>query len=93
MKDEAKRLAKKVAIVHAAAISRVSVIWKTPAEDWDFVQAVNLRGAFLHSHHFIPLLRQGAGGRIVLIRSIRGSRGKFSTSLKQEGNFHEALHI
>lgn len=46
MKDEAKRLAKKVAIVHAAAISRVSVIWKTRVEDWDSVQAVNLRGAF-----------------------------------------------
>lgn len=93
MRDEAKRLAKKVAIVHAAAISRVSVIWNMRAEDADSVQAVNLRGAFLLSHHSIRLLRQGACGRIVLIRFIYGFRGKFSTSLKQEGNSHEALHI
>jgi NAD(P)-dependent dehydrogenase (short-subunit alcohol dehydrogenase family) len=93
MKDEAKGLAKKVAIVHAAGISRDSVIRKMRAEDWDCVQAVNHRGAFLHSHHSIPLLRQGARGRIVLIGSINGSCGKFGTSLKQEGNSHEALHI
>lgn len=93
MQDEAKGLAKKVAILHAAAISRVSVIWRTRVEDGDSVQAVNLRGAFLHSHHSIPLLRQGARGRIVLIGSINGSCGKFGTSLKQEGNSHEALHI
>lgn len=67
-------------VVHAAGISRDSVIWKMRAEDWDSVQAVNLRGAFLLLHHSIPLLRQSAGGRIVLIGSINGSRGKFGTS-------------
>lgn len=67
-------------VVHAAGISRDSVIWKMRAEDWDSVQAVNLRGAFLLLHHSIPLLRQGAGGRIVLMGSINGSRGKFGTS-------------
>jgi 3-oxoacyl-[acyl-carrier protein] reductase len=67
-------------VVHAAGISRGSVIWKMSAEDWDSVQAVNLRGAFLLLLHSIPLLRQGAGGRIVLIGSINGSRGKFGTS-------------
>jgi 3-oxoacyl-[acyl-carrier protein] reductase len=41
---------------------------------------VNLRGAFLLLHHAIPKLRQGTGGRIVLIGSINGSRGKFGTS-------------
>jgi 3-oxoacyl-[acyl-carrier protein] reductase len=67
-------------VVHAAGISRDSVIWKMSAEDWDSVQAVNLRGAFLLLHHSIPLLRHGPGGRIVLIGSINGSRGKFGTS-------------
>ena len=61
-------------VVHAAGISRDSVIWKMSAEDWDSVQAVNLRGAFLLLRHSIP------GGRIVLIGSINGSRGKFGTS-------------
>jgi 3-oxoacyl-[acyl-carrier protein] reductase len=67
-------------VVHAAGISRDSVVWKMSAEDWDSVQAVNLRGAFLLLLHSIPLLRQGPGGRIVLIGSINGSRGKFGTS-------------
>lgn len=67
-------------VVHAAGISRDSVIWKLKAEDWDSVQAVNLRGAFLLLRHSIPLLRQRSGGRIVLIGSINGSRGKFGTS-------------
>ncbi len=67
-------------VVHAAGISHDSVIWKMSAEDWDSVQAVNLRGAFLLLRHSIPLLRRGPGGRIVLIGSINGSRGKFGTS-------------
>ncbi len=67
-------------VVHAAGASRDSVIWKMSAEDWDSVQAVNLRGAFLLLRHSIPLLRSGPGGRIVLIGSINGSRGKFGTS-------------
>jgi len=67
-------------VVHAAGISRDSVLWKMTVEDWDSVQAVNLRGAFLLLRHSIPLLRRGSGGRIVLIGSINGSRGKFGTT-------------
>ncbi|MHB8485973.1 MAG: SDR family oxidoreductase [Candidatus Acidiferrales bacterium] len=67
-------------VVHAAGISRDSVLWKMTVEDWDSVQTVNLRGAFLLLRHSIPLLRRGSGGRIVLIGSINGSRGKFGTS-------------
>jgi 3-oxoacyl-[acyl-carrier protein] reductase len=67
-------------VVHAAGISRDSVVWKMSAEDWDSVQAVNLRGAFLLLRQSIPLLRHGPGGRVVLIGSINGSRGKFGTS-------------
>ena len=40
-----------------------------------------MRGAFLLLRHTIPLMRQGQdGGRVVLIGSINGSRGKFGTS-------------
>ncbi len=67
-------------VVHAAGISREAVVWKLSVEDWDLIQAVNLRGAFLLLRHSIPLLRQGQGGRVVLIGSINGSRGKFGTS-------------
>ena len=66
-------------LVHAAGVSRDAVVWKLPAEDWDFVQQVNLRGAFLLLRHGIPWLRK-AGGRVVLIGSINGSRGKFGTA-------------
>jgi len=67
-------------LIHAAGVSRDAVVWKTSVEDWDFVQAVNLRGAFLLLRHGIPRLRQAGGGRVVLIGSINGSRGKFGTA-------------
>ncbi len=66
--------------VHAAGISRDAVVWKLSVDDWDFVQSVNLRGAFLLIRHTLPLMRARSGGRIVLIGSINGSRGKFGTS-------------
>lgn len=65
--------------VHAAGISRDAVVWKLSAGDWDAVQSVNLRGAFLLLHHAIPLMRKNKSGRAVLIGSINGSRGKFGT--------------
>lgn len=67
-------------LVHAAGVSRDAVVWKMGTEDWDLIQAVNLRGAFLLLRHGIPLLRRGAGGRAVLVGSINGSRGKFGTA-------------
>lgn len=67
-------------LVHGAGVSRDAVTWKLSVEDWDFVQQVNLRGAFLLFRHGIPWLRKGNGGRVVLIGSINGSRGKFGAS-------------
>lgn len=65
---------------HAAGVSRDAVVWKLPVEDWDIVHSVNLRGAFLLIRHTLPLMRAHEGGRIVLIGSINGSRGKFGTA-------------
>lgn len=67
-------------VVHAAGVSRDAVVWKTSVKDWDLVQSVNLRGAFLLLRHAVPLMRRGPGGRIVLIGSINGSRGKFGAA-------------
>jgi 3-oxoacyl-[acyl-carrier protein] reductase len=67
-------------VVHAAGISREGVLWKLAVEEWDAVQRVNLRGAFLLLRHAIPLMRAGSGGSVVLIGSINGSRGKFGTA-------------
>jgi acetoacetyl-CoA reductase/3-oxoacyl-[acyl-carrier protein] reductase len=66
-------------VVHAAGIARDAVVWKLSVDDWDLVHAVNLRGAFLLARHAVPAMRS-AGGRIILIGSINGSRGKFGTS-------------
>ena len=63
--------------VHAAGVTRDAVLWKLPVSDWDLVHGVNLRGAFLLLRHAIPVMRQSGSGRIVLIGSINGSRGKF----------------
>jgi NAD(P)-dependent dehydrogenase (short-subunit alcohol dehydrogenase family) len=67
-------------VIHGAGVSREGVVWKLSVEDWDLIQSVNLRGAFLLLRHTIPVMRRGTGGRIVLIGSINGSRGKFGTS-------------
>ncbi len=66
--------------IYAAGVTRDAVVWKLPVEDWDLVHSVNLRGAFLMIRHALPLMRQRSGGRIVLIGSINGSRGKFGTT-------------
>jgi len=66
--------------VHAAGVSRDAVIWKLAVGDWDLVHEVNLRGAFFLVRHAVPAMRRSDGGRIVLIGSINGSRGKFGTA-------------
>ena len=67
-------------LVYCAGLTRDAVTWKLAVEDWDLVQSVNLRGAFLAMKAAIPVMRRAGGGRIVLIGSINGSRGKFGTA-------------
>ncbi len=67
-------------LVHAAGVSFDAVVWKMPVEEWDRILSINLRGGFLLLRSGIPHLRRAGGGRIVLIGSINGSRGKFGTS-------------
>jgi NAD(P)-dependent dehydrogenase (short-subunit alcohol dehydrogenase family) len=64
-------------VVHCAGINLDRVLWKLGVGEWDEVQAVNLRGAFLLLRHAVPMLRRRGGGRIVLIGSVSGSRGNF----------------
>ncbi len=67
-------------LVHAAGVSRDAVVWKLSSDDWDLVHSVNLRGAFLAIRSAVPMMREAGGGRIVLVGSINGSRGKFGLS-------------
>lgn len=64
-------------VVHAAGVTRDAVLWKLGVADWDLVHSVNLRGGFLLLRHALPVMRRGSGGRVVLLGSINGSRGKF----------------
>ncbi len=66
--------------IHAAGIARDAVVWKLSLDDWDAIQQVNLRGAFSLIRHTVPIMRAAGAGRIVLIGSINGSRGKVGTS-------------
>jgi len=63
-------------LVHAAGITRDGVLWKLSPEDWSSVIQVNLDSAYYVLHAALPLLRLSSQGRVVLITSINGERGK-----------------
>ena len=43
--------------------------------EWDFVQAINVKGVFFCTKHAIPHLRKAGGGSIINLSSIEGFRG------------------
>lgn len=63
--------------------ANAGVLWKdrdksvidTTEENWDTVQAINLKGAFFLTKHGIPALRNAGGGSIVLVGSISALAG------------------
>lgn len=58
--------------------ANAGVLWKdrdksvieTTEENWDIVQAINLKGAFFLTKHGIPYLQKAGGGSIILVGSI-----------------------
>lgn len=77
--DEAAARFGKLDILYANA----GVLWKdrdrsvieTTEENWDTVQAINLKGAFFLTKHGIPKLREAGGGSIILVGSISALAG------------------
>ena len=65
------------AVVCAAGITRDRVSWKLTDAEWDDVLGVNLTGAFNVVRAATPDLRASDAGRVVLIASINGLRGRF----------------
>ena len=63
--------------------ANAGVLWKhldksvieTTVENWDLVQAINLRGPFLLTKHGIPELKKSGGGSIILVGSISALAG------------------
>jgi len=64
-------------LVCNAGINRDSVIWKMTEEQWDEVITTNLKGYFNYCRAAVPAMRGQKSGKIVLVTSINGLRGKF----------------
>lgn len=77
VEDLARRAGRLDVLVLAAGICRDSVLWKMTDEAWARVIDVDLSGAAHVLRAAAPALRRRRGGRVVLISSINGRRGKF----------------
>lgn len=63
--------------------ANAGVLWKdrdksvieTTEENWDLVQAINLKGPFFLTKHGIPCLQKAGGGSIILVGSISALAG------------------
>ena len=64
-------------LVCNAGINRDSVIWKMTEEQWDEVITTNLKGYFNYCRAAAPVFREQKHGKMVLVTSINGLRGKF----------------
>lgn len=67
-------------LVLAAGICRDAVLWKMSDEAWERVIAVDLSGAAHYLRAAAAALRRSPSGRVVIISSINGRRGKFGQS-------------
>jgi NAD(P)-dependent dehydrogenase (short-subunit alcohol dehydrogenase family) len=56
-------------LVYSAGIQRYGTVVSTPIDEYDLVQQVNTRGAFLAARSAIPKMR--SGGAIVLVSSVQ----------------------
>ncbi len=64
-------------LVNSAGTITLHTIARMPAEDWERVLAVNLRGPFNGTQAVLPHLRARGGGAIVNIASVAGRRISF----------------
>jgi 3-oxoacyl-[acyl-carrier protein] reductase len=62
-------------LVNNAALVPTTPLWDIPAEEWDDVLAVNLRGPFVAVQAAGPRMRERGWGRIVNVASIAGQKG------------------
>lgn len=63
------------ALVHNAAIARDQPLVRMPAADWDAVQRVNLRGAFLATKHVLRPMMRARSGRLLYVSSVVARTG------------------
>jgi len=72
---EAARLGGPQAVIHNASITRDGLLVKMSLHDWQAVQDVNLRGAFLVSKHAVRKMLRHRAGRVVYISSVSAVMG------------------
>lgn len=63
------------ALVCNAAVTRDRLLVHMPVEDWDEVQRVSLRGAFLCTKHAVKIMIRQRHGRIIYISSVVARMG------------------
>lgn len=62
-------------LVNSAGVAFSAPIAKTSVEEWDRIQSVNARGAFLQTRAFLPGMMERGRGRIVHVASVAGLAG------------------
>jgi 3-oxoacyl-[acyl-carrier protein] reductase len=62
-----------------AGIARVAALAHMEEKDWDDVLAVSLKGAFNYMRAVAPIFMERNAGKIVLVGSINGLRGRMGT--------------
>jgi len=62
-------------LINNAAVARGTRIADVSLEEYDAVQAINLRGTFLMSQLVLPSMRAMRSGNIVCLASVAGQRG------------------
>ncbi len=67
-------------LVHAAGLNRDRMLWNLDDEDWESVIDVNLNAAHRLLRALAGPMREARSGRVVLISSINGMRGKAGVS-------------
>lgn len=73
--DAARRRGRLDALIHNAGISRDRPLIQMPAEDWDEVVRVNLRGAFLMTKHALRVMIRRRYGRLIYVSSLSAVMG------------------
>ncbi len=64
-------------LINNAGITRDASIRKMTLDEWDLVQSVHLRGAFIATKAAAEVMREQQGGAIVNISSLSGKVGNF----------------
>jgi 3-oxoacyl-[acyl-carrier protein] reductase len=67
-------------LVCNAGVARVAALAQMEEKDWDHVLAVSLKGAFNYMRAVAPSFMERNSGKIVLVGSINGLRGRMGTA-------------